>query len=299
MKKIYIAGCGGMLGDAFYRIFGENYLLECSDIDLNAPWLKYLDFRDFTAYHDAVVKFNPDYLFHLGAHTDLEYCELNPDDAYLTNTLSVENAVLISNMLDIPLIFIGTAGIFDGKKDLYDDWDMPDPISVYGRSKYAAEIYIEKNSYRYLIVRAGWMMGGGPEKDKKFIGKLMKKINNNEKELFIVDDKLGTPTYTDDFARNLELLLKSEFWGLYNMVCTGETSRLNVAHELLRLLNIDNQIKITPVNSDYWKEIYFTNRPESERLINTKLQLRGLNLMPDWRSCLKDYLLTCWQSVKK
>ena len=69
--------------------------------------------------------FRPDVLFHFGAHTDLEYCERNPDDAYRTNTLSVEHAATLANAHGIPLVYISTAGIFDGEKQLYDDWDSP------------------------------------------------------------------------------------------------------------------------------------------------------------------------------
>ena len=116
-KKIYIAGCGGMLGEAFYKIFSKNYNLVCSDIDVNEDWISYLDFRDINSYRNEVKKFNPDYLFHLGAFTDLEFCEKNIEDTYDTNTLSVENATIISNELDIPLLYISTAGIFDGSKD--------------------------------------------------------------------------------------------------------------------------------------------------------------------------------------
>ena len=101
MKKIYIAGCGGMLGEAFYNKLKEKYLLKCTDIDLNEDWLDYLDFRKFDEYLKDVKKFNPDYLFHVGAHTSLEYCEENCDDAYLTNTISVENAVFISNPISL------------------------------------------------------------------------------------------------------------------------------------------------------------------------------------------------------
>src|SRR5674476_1585529 len=93
MKKIFIAGCGGMLGEAFYQQFKSNYLLKCTDKDVNADWLELLDFRDVTEYRKQVQEFNPDYLFHLGAYTDLEYCEQNEDETYATNTMSVENAV--------------------------------------------------------------------------------------------------------------------------------------------------------------------------------------------------------------
>jgi len=74
MKRIYIAGCGGMLGDAFYEQFRNDYELKCTDIDVNSGWLTYLDFRDLEAYRKDVRDFKPDYLFHLGAYTDLEYC---------------------------------------------------------------------------------------------------------------------------------------------------------------------------------------------------------------------------------
>jgi len=259
-QKIYIAGCGGMLGEAFYTQFKNEYLLKCTDKDVNVNWLSFLDFRDFEAYKKDVTDFNPDYLFHLGAYTDLEFCEQNRDETYRTNTISVENAVYIANKLNIPILYISTAGIFDGKKDLYDDWDTPNPLGVYARSKYMGERYVVENAQRFLVCRAGWMMGGGHEKDKKFIQKLMKQIKEGKKELFIVDDKDGTPTYTHDFAKNVKALIENEFWGLYNMVCIGQTNRLEVSRELLSLLNLTDTVKITSVTSDYFKDIYFAVR---------------------------------------
>lgn len=294
-KKIYIAGCGGMLGEAFHKVFAPEYELKCTDIDVNEDWLLSLDFRDRDAYLRDVIGFAPDFLFHLGAHTSLEYCETHPDDAYLTNTLAVENAVSISNRLDIPMLYISTAGIFDGEKETYDDWDPPNPLGVYARSKYLGERFVEQNAKRHLICRAGWMMGAGPAKDKKFIQKLMRQLKDGSTELFVVTDKLGTPTYTHDFARNVKLLLEKELWGLYNMVCGGVTGRFEVATELLRILGLTDKIKITPVDSDYWKEIYFAARPPSERLVDRKLDLRGLNIMRDWRVCLEEYLGTYYK----
>lgn len=289
-KKIYIAGCGGMLGEAFYSRFKDDFVLKCTDKDANEPWLSFLDFRDFPAYKKDVLEFSPDYLFHLGAYTDLEFCELNPDETYNTNTLAVENAVYLANELDIPLLYISTAGIFDGEKEFYDDWDQPNPLGVYARAKYMGERFVVENARRYLVCRAGWMMGSGPKKDKKFIQKLMKQLKDGKKELFIVDDKDGTPTYTHDFAGNVKALIEREYWGLYNMVCGGQTSRLEVATELVRLLNLEGKVKLTPVGSDYFKETYFAERPPCERLINRKLNIRNLNLMRDWRVALEEYL---------
>jgi dTDP-4-dehydrorhamnose reductase len=296
MKKIYIAGCGGMLGEAFYKQFSNSHKLKCTDIDLNEQWLDYLDFRDYNAYEKDVIAFQPDFLFHLGAYTDLEYCELNPDDTYITNTLCVEHAVHIANELNIPLLYISTAGIYDGKKNEYDDWDSPNPLGVYARSKYFGELFVKDNAKKYYICRAGWMMGGGPQKDKKFILKLLKKIKAGDKELFIVNDKLGTPTYTHDFAKNTLSLIQTNYYGIYNMVCEGTTNRLEVAHELLNLLELQDNIAIREVSSDYYNKEYFAIRPASERLLNVKIKLRGLNNMRDWTICLEEYIKLYYQN---
>jgi dTDP-4-dehydrorhamnose reductase len=192
-------------------------------------------------------------------------------------------------------LVISTAGIFDGKKESYDEWDTPNPLGTYARAKYAGELFVKENVRKHLICRAGWMMGAGPKKDKKFVQKIMKQLKAGEKELFVVDDKLGTPTYTHDFARNVKLLLEKEVWGLYNMVCGGETGRFEVATEMINLLGIADKIKVTPVSSDYFKEEYYAKRPPSERLINRKLNLRKLNIMRDWRTSLKEYLEEYYQ----
>lgn len=290
MARIYIAGCGGMLGEAFYHTFRDDHELRCTDKDVNEEWLSFLDFRDIEAYRADVQRFKPDFLFHLGAHTSLEYCEQNIEDAYLTNTTSVENATYIANELGIPMLYISTAGIFDGSQDIFDDWDRPNPMGHYARSKYMGELFVTQNVREHLVCRAGWMMGGGPRKDKKFIQKLMKQLKEGKTELNVVHDKLGTPTYTFDFARSVKALMEKRYWGLYNMVCEGVTSRLEVAQQLVIELGIADQVKVNPVSSDFFKQEFFAPRPDSERLINRKLHLRGLNIMSDWRVALKAYL---------
>ncbi len=287
-----------MLGEAFFNIFSNGYELKCTDIDVNEKWLNYLDFRNFENYKKDVLEFNPDYLFHLGAHTNLEYCEKEVDDAYLTNTLSVENATFIANILDIPLLYISTAGIFDGNSDTYDDWSLPNPLGVYARSKYMAELFVKENAKRYLICRAGWMMGGGPKKDKKFVNKIINQLKDGAKEIFVVNDKMGTPTYTYDFAKNVELLISKEFWGLYNMVCKGVTSRFDVAKKIIFYLNLEDKVSVNSVSSDYFSKDYFAPRPLSERLLTKKLDYRNLNIMRPWEEALKEYLIINYSDIK-
>jgi dTDP-4-dehydrorhamnose reductase len=290
MRRVYMAGCGGMLGKAFHDEFVGWGDLRCTDIDLNEDWIDYTDIRDLDAYRKDVRTFAPDYLFHLGALTDLEYCETNPDDTYMTNALAVENAVYIANDLDIPLLYIGTAGIFDGQKEIYDDWDAPNPLGAYARAKWAGEDFVVRNARRYLVCRAGWMMGGGPSKDKKFIHKLMSQLRGGSRQLNVVDDKLGTPTYTRDFALNTRILLEHEWWGLYNMACQGATSRLEVAQELVDDLGLQDSVRVVPVSSSFFADTYFAPRPDSERLANRKLALRGADVMRPWREALAHYI---------
>ena len=289
-KKIYISGCGGMLGEAFYQRFKDDYILKCSDKDVNAEWLSFLDIRDYDAYRKEVENFQPDFLFHLGAYTDLEWCERNADETYLTNTLGVENAVYLANSLNIPILYISTAGIFDGEQAVYDDWDTPHPLGVYARSKYLGERFVVENARRYLVCRAGWMMGGGPLKDKKFIQKIMKQLKQGKRELFVVNDKNGTPTYTHDFALTVKGLIEKEYWGVYNCVCGGKASRFEVCKEMLKILGLEEKIIIREVNSDYFSKEYFAPRPSSECLLTRKLNMRGVNAMRDWRIALKEYL---------
>lgn len=292
-KNILITGCGGMLGAAVYRKALEKYgetFVYATDIDLNEPWLTKLDVRNIEEYEEVVKKCNPLIIIHLAALTDLEYCEKNPNDAWATNALGVENAVKISQKYGVILVYISTAGVFDGEKDEYTDFDIPNPINVYGKSKYHGELFVQENLKNYYIFRAGWMMGGGPKKDKKFINKIYKQIKNGSKELFIVDDKLGTPTYTIDFANSIFSMIDAGNFGLYNNVCDGNCSRFEVAQEFIKLLDLSSQIKLHKVSSDYFQEEYFVKRPKSERLLNIELKKKNINIIRTWKTCLAEYV---------
>jgi len=279
-----------MLGDAVYtNIVATGATVMASDINLTEPWLVYGDVRDYQKMQKAIVAFKPHLLINLAALTDLEYCELNADDAWLTNALGAENLGLIANQLDIPYVYISTAGVFGGEKDCYNDFDTPNPLAIYAKSKYYGERYVCTNVPKHFVLRAGWMMGGGPAKDKKFINKLFKQIQAGAKSLNVVDDKLGTPTYTVDFANGMVKIIESELYGLYNQVCSGTSSRYEVAVEFIRLLELESTIKINIVGSDFFAKDYFAPRPASEQLVNLKLNQRGLNIMRDWKSCLAEY----------
>jgi len=288
-SRIFITGCGGMLGKAVFDIFKSKCQVLATDIDLNEAWLTYCDVTDYNQIAEFASSFKPDVIINLAALTDLEYCEKNPEMAWKTNALGAENMALVSKKLNAIHVYISTAGIFDGKQEYYNDFDSPYPLSIYAKAKYYGEMAVEKMLDNYYVFRAGWMMGGGVKKDKKFINKIFKQILAGKKELFVVDDKLGTPTYTNNFAESMFTVIQTGLFGLYNMVCEGSCSRYDVAAEFIRSLELEDIIKINMVGSDFFKSEYFAPRPKSEKLINLKLSARGINFMRDWKACLKEY----------
>jgi dTDP-4-dehydrorhamnose reductase len=287
--RVFVAGCGGMLGEAFYEKFAPLVELKATDIDVNEPWLSYGDVRDFHGISQMIRCFRPDVIVNLAAITDMESCEKDSHNAWRTNALGAENLALIAAEIDAVYVYICTAGIFDGRQEYFNDFEQPNPLSVYAKSKYHGELFTRERVPRHYVVRAGWMMGGGPRKDKKFINKIYQQIVAGHRTLNVVNDKAGTPTYTKDFACGILKLLESNLYGVYNQVCEGSATRYDVALEFVRQLGLQSEVTINEVSSEYFRGEYFAPRPASEKLINMKLEARGLNVMRDWRQCLEEY----------
>jgi dTDP-4-dehydrorhamnose reductase len=279
-----------MLGQAVYARFSRIATVHATDIDCNESWLSYADVRDHRAIRESILAFRPDAVINLAALTDLEQCERERDNAWLTNALGAENVGLVAGELDVPYVYISTAGIFDGRQEVYTDFDPPGPLSQYAKSKAYGETWVQRAVPKHYVVRAGWMMGGGPRKDKKFINKLWRQIEAGAKTLHVVSDKLGTPTYTHDFAHGLEILLRSDLYGLYKKVCGGSGSRVDFARHFVTLLGLQQAVRIEEVDSSFFAAEYSAPRPASEKLVNLKLDARGMNVMRDWRTCLAEYV---------
>jgi dTDP-4-dehydrorhamnose reductase len=287
-KKIFIAGANGMLGTTLQNITNtEDFLLTDKDIEGN---VKYCDIRDLKHTSEVISESQPDIILNFAALVDLEYCEKEKDDCYLTNTIAAIHLFNLAKDRNIPYVFISTAGIFGNDKEFYTEEDQPYPLSAYGKSKYYTEELLKNQGYeKYWIFRAGWMMGGGPDIDKKFVNKIIKQIKAGSTELNVVDDKLGVPTYTKDFAKSLLKHTEMDLpYGLYNMVSQGEASRYDTAVEINNYLKLN--LKVNKVDSSFFKEEYFVQRPFSEKLINKALIDLDRNYMRDWKICLHEYL---------
>jgi dTDP-4-dehydrorhamnose reductase len=287
-KKIFIAGANGMLGTTLQGLVNTSeYLLTDKDTQGGMP---FCDIRDLRHTADVIAGYKPDIILNFAALVDLEYCEQEKDDCYLTNTIAAVHLFNLAKDLNIPYVFISTAGIFGNDKEFYTEQDTPYPLSAYGKSKYYTEQLLQNQGYeKYWIFRAGWMMGGGPDKDKKFVNKIMKQIKAGVKEINVVDDKLGVPTYTKDFAYSIIRHLEEDLpYGLYNMVSSGEASRYQTAVEINKFLELG--VTVNKVDSSFFAEEYSAPRPYSEKLINKSLNDLQRNYMRDWKTCLHEYL---------
>lgn len=298
--KILATGAAGMLGSALVPAFaGAGHEVVPTDIDLRVtdPWgpgmptLDWLDVRERSAVDRAVDAVAPDIVFHLAAETSLEVSDADPDHAFLTNTIATRYVALACRRAGIPMLYISTAGVFDGTKQdgPYTEFDDPNPINTYGASKYQGELIVRDLLDDYWIVRAGWMVGGGPGKDHKFVARILGQLAEGRTTIHAVGDKLGTPTYTRDFARTLMGLLDSGIPGLYHMACEGEGSRYDVAAHLLAVLGRDD-VELVEVGSAFFADEFPSLRPRSEIMRNLSLDLQGMNLMRPWRDALEEYL---------
>lgn len=295
-KKILITGCGGMVGSSMYPVMvEEGYEVLATDKDVNEDWLEYLDVRDLDSVKNKVLEFKPDIIIHLAALTSLEYCEDNLEDSYKTNYLATRNLAELANKLDISLVYTSTAGTFDGKGDKYLEESYQNPINVYGKTKLYGELAVLHITKKHFVLRPGWMFGGG-KKDKKFISYILKQVSEGATELNVVNDKFGTPTYTYDLSKTVAKLLSTEKYGVYNAACKGETNRVEMTKEILKIINRED-IKINEVDSDFFKSDFSVPRAQSEILVDKNLDKENLNEMRNWRGALEHYLKKEWSHL--
>jgi len=298
--KVLVTGAAGMLGgDLCNELEKEGHEVLKTDINLIEENIKKLDVRNKEEVFSLIEQFKPELVAHLAAETDVDKCEREVDHTYKTNTIGTLNVALACQKHDIVMAYISTAGVFDGtSSEPYTEFHKPNPINVYGKSKYEGEKIVETLLNKYFIIRAGWMMGGGPKRDKKFVSKLLKQIEEGKKDIYVLTDKTGTPTYTVDFSRTFVKLIETGNYGLYHLTNKGECSRYNVARKIFELLDIKD-INLRPVVStlypkDHYK--YFSSteipasRPNSEMMRNYKLELMGINEMRHWEDAVEEYI---------
>jgi dTDP-4-dehydrorhamnose reductase len=288
--KILLTGASGMLAaEVIAQGLKLGHELVQTDVNPRKEGIEKLDITSSEEVSAMVKKHKPDFIYHLGALTNVDFCEQEPMQAYKVNTFGTENVALACLEYNLPLVYVSTVGVFYGDKSgPYTEFDAPRPKNVYGDSKLQGEIIVERLLSKYFIVRAGWMVGGW-ELDKKFVYKIVQQLKEGKTEIMAVSDKWGSPTFTKDFAANLFPLVDTRRWGLYHMTNNGVCSRHDIAVKIVELMGLKDKVKVMAVNSARFP--LPAARADSEMVQNLKLNLLGLNRMPSWQESLKEYIL--------
>ena len=286
--KTIVTGAAGVVGtDLCHVLEKADYEVVRTDIN-TAEGAQHMDVRDTSQVASTVNTERPGLVIHLAAETDVDRCEIDIDHAYRTNALGTCNVALACQREDIPMVYVSTAGVFDGtKNEPYTEFDHPNPVNVYGRSKLEGEKLVTQLLSRFFIVRASWMIGGGPAKDRKFVGKIMKQLEAGSTELSAVTDKIGTLTYAPDLCECLVKLVKTGWYGTYHLANRGACTRYDVARHVLDHLGREDVV-LKAVTSEAF--VLLAPRARSEMLRNYILELRGMDHMRHWREAVDDYL---------
>jgi dTDP-4-dehydrorhamnose reductase len=285
VSRILVTGAAGVVGGYVAEAFADHDLVLT---DAVADGYVAVDVSDADAVAAAIGDTRPDVVIHLAAATDVDRCELEPKHAWEINAAGTRNVALACRDARAVLVYTSTAGVFSGDKaEPYTELDEPGPANVYGHTKLAGEREVQDLLERYVIARAGWMIGGGP-KEKKFVGMMRRFLDEGRTELQAVNDKFGSPTYARDFAAGIRRLLELGDYGLYHLVNTGPPcTRYDVTVALCEILGRDDVV-VEPVGSERFP--LPAPRARSEAMANHKLEQRGLDLMRPWRDALAAYL---------
>ncbi|MEO0132446.1 MAG: dTDP-4-dehydrorhamnose reductase [candidate division WOR-3 bacterium] len=275
--KILVTGAYGMLGRDFCS------LLKANGFSIWEWDLPEHDITNINKTIEEILELKPDVVCHLAAYTNVDNAEKEPGRAFMVNvqgTWAIADACL---QLDIPLLYISTDYVFDGTKNTpYEENDPPNPINYYGKTKYLGEEVIKSHLKKYFIVRTSWLFG---THGRNFVTTIIELARKN-KEITVVNDQIGSPTYTYDLSEALLKVITSKYYGTYHITNSGFCSWYEFALEIKKLTGFTSSI--IPITSDKLKRLAI--RPLYSVLNNKKYRKRFGEVLRPWQKGLKAFL---------
>lgn len=278
--KVLVTGAKGQLG---YDVVKE---LEKRGHTAVGVDIGEMDITDVASVKRVMGDVNPDAVIHCAAWTAVDAAEDNGDKVFLVNAKGTENIAKECKALGCKMMYISTDYVFDGQgeKPWLPDCKSYKPLNIYGQSKLEGELAVVNALEKYFIVRIAWVFG---KNGNNFI-KTMLKLGKTHDTLRVVNDQIGTPTYTFDLARLLADMIETEKYGYYHATNEGGyISWYEFATEIFRQAGYN--VKVLPVTTAEYGQSK-AKRPFNSRLDKGKLGEMGFNPLPDWRDALKRYL---------
>lgn len=275
--RVLVTGVTGQLG---YDVVKE---LQTRHIECIGTRRKDFDLLDKKAIESYISNYKPDAVIHCAAYTAVDNAEDEPEVCYKINVLATKTIAEVCKKNNAKMIYISTDYVFFGTGDhYYEVDDKTNPVNVYGQTKLAGELAVKAVLDKYFIVRISWVFG---ENGNNFV-KTMLRLGKEREELNIVDDQIGSPTYTADLAVLLCDMIMTSKYGTYHATNEGVCSWAEFAHEIFRQAGI--AVKINPIlASDYKTKAY---RPLNSRLSKISLKKNGFDELPSWENALCRYL---------
>ena len=281
-KKYLITGYKGQLG---YDIARE--LIERGETNILAIDKDEMDITDRNQVMKVVKDFNPDVIFHCAAWTAVDKAEEMEELVYQVNVEGTKNLTDASIEVGAKFVYISTDYVFDGTKDgLYTESDIPSPKSIYGKTKFLGEEEARRNP-NHFIGRISWVFGIN---GKNFV-KTMLELSEKYDELKVVDDQIGSPTYTVDLAKLLVEMVQTEKYGTYHINNDGYCSWAEFAKYIMECNGKDTKIKFVSTEEYYeGKDMSkIAYRPRNSKLDKSKLVKNGFEMLPDWKDATDRY----------
>lgn len=242
-----------------------------------------MDLMDNDAIRTFIMDLKPEAIIHCAAYTAVDKAEEEVEICYQINAESVKVISECAKELNVKLIYISTDYVFDGTKEgEYVETDLPNPINVYGASKLKGEQYVQSLLEKYYIVRISWVFGVN---GNNFI-KTMRRLGSERDELNIINDQVGSPTYTAHLAPLLVDMMETDKYGIYHATNEETCSWYEFANEIFKQSGIE--VKTNPITTDQYPTA--AKRPMNSRMSKTKLKANGFNLLPTWQEALAHYL---------
>ena len=246
-----------------------------------------MDITDAAACEKVITEAKPDAVIHCAAYTAVDAAEDNVELCRKVNAEGTRNIAKVCKALDIMMMYISTDYVFNG--DGLRPWEPDDhrePLNVYGLTKYEGEIAVEQNVEKFFTVRIAWVFGVA---GKNFI-KTMLRLGKERGAGSVVDDQIGSPTYTYDLARLLVDMIQSDKYGRYHATNEGLCSWYEFAVEIFKQAGMD--VKVTPVSTAEYTAAYpgQAKRPMNSRISKEKLSDNGFERLPSWQDAVGRYL---------
>ena len=279
--RILVTGVKGQLG--------HDIVNECAKrgIETVGVDIEEMDITDPVSVEKVITEAKVDAVIHCAAWTAVDAAEDNVDKCRLVNAYGTENIAKVCEKLDIKMTYISTDYVFDGQGTR--PWEPDDerhPLNVYGQTKYEGELAVTNHVRKFFIVRIAWVFGVN---GKNFI-KTMLRVGKERGAVSVVDDQIGSPTYTYDLSVLLVDMIQTDKYGFYHATDEGLRSWYEFACEIFKQAGLD--VQVTPVDTATYTKSYpnQAKRPMNSRMSKDKLEANGFNRLPDWQDALSRYL---------